>query len=51
MTKYKKLHNEYEKYREKLLKAFDTISSTLEQSIRFKFNDLDSNPEKAMRSC
>jgi len=43
MTKYEKFYNEYEKYREKLSKASGTISSTLEQSIRFKFNNSNYN--------
>jgi len=42
-TKYEKFYNEYERYREKLSKASGTISSALEQSIRFKFNNLNYN--------
>ena len=41
MTKYEKFYGEYEKYQEKLLKASGTIPSTLEQSIPFKFNNLN----------
>ena len=43
MTKYEKFYGEYEKYREKLSKASGTIPSTLEQSIQFKFNNLNYN--------
>ena len=43
MTKYKEFCGEYEKYRERLPKASGTISFTLEQSIRFKFNNLNYN--------
>ena len=43
MTKYEKFYGEYEKYREKLSKASGATSSTLEQSIRFKFNNPNYN--------
>jgi hypothetical protein len=43
MTKYERFYNEYEKYQEKLSKASGTISSTLEQTIQFKFNGLNCN--------
>jgi hypothetical protein len=39
MAKYEKFFSEYEKYREKLAMASGTISSTLEQSISFKFDN------------
>jgi hypothetical protein len=39
MAKYEKFLGEYEKYREKLAMASGTISSTLEQSISFKFDN------------